>query len=74
MMDREKKDELPKMQVGFINFICMPLYEVRFYKIHCNCFQECFVPKTSVSFVSLLFGSRKTQNEELCGADTSENF
>lgn len=28
MMDRKKKDELPKMQVGFINFICMPLYEV----------------------------------------------
>ena len=27
-MDRRKKDELPKMQVGFIDFICMPLYEV----------------------------------------------
>ncbi|KAB7497831.1 Cone cGMP-specific 3',5'-cyclic phosphodiesterase subunit alpha', partial [Armadillidium nasatum] len=27
MMDREKKDELPKMQVGFINFICLPLYK-----------------------------------------------
>lgn len=25
-MDRRKKDELPSMQVGFINFICMPLY------------------------------------------------
>lgn len=27
-MDREKKDELPKMQVGFINYICLPLYKV----------------------------------------------
>lgn len=27
-MDRRKKDELPKMQVGFIDFVCMPLYEV----------------------------------------------
>ncbi len=28
MMDRKKKDELPKMQVGFIDFVCMPVYEV----------------------------------------------
>lgn len=28
MMDRERKDELPKMQVGFIDVICMPLYKV----------------------------------------------
>lgn len=28
-MDRKKKNELPKMQVGFIDFICMPLYQVR---------------------------------------------
>lgn len=27
MMDREKKDELPKMQVGFINCICLPVYK-----------------------------------------------
>ncbi|XP_037793499.1 LOW QUALITY PROTEIN: cGMP-specific 3',5'-cyclic phosphodiesterase-like [Penaeus monodon] len=27
MMDREKKDELPKMQVGFITSICLPLYK-----------------------------------------------
>ena len=27
-MDRKKKDELPKMQVGFIDFICLPLYQV----------------------------------------------
>ncbi len=28
MMDRRKKDELPKMQVGFINGICLSLYKV----------------------------------------------
>lgn len=28
-MDRKKKDDLPKMQVGFIDFICMPVYKVR---------------------------------------------
>ncbi|XP_063239936.1 cGMP-specific 3',5'-cyclic phosphodiesterase [Bacillus rossius redtenbacheri] len=28
MMDRERKDELPQMQVGFIDFICLPLYKV----------------------------------------------
>jgi len=28
MMDRKKKDELPKMQVGFIDFVCMPLYKI----------------------------------------------
>ena len=28
MMDRKKKRELPKMQVGFIDFICLPLYQV----------------------------------------------
>lgn len=27
-MDRKKKDDLPKMQVGFIDFICMPVYKV----------------------------------------------
>ncbi|XP_067007873.1 cGMP-specific 3',5'-cyclic phosphodiesterase [Anabrus simplex] len=28
MMDRERKDELPKMQVEFIDIICLPLYKV----------------------------------------------
>ncbi|XP_072177663.1 cGMP-specific 3',5'-cyclic phosphodiesterase-like isoform X4 [Diadema setosum] len=28
MMDRKKKDELPKMQVGFIDGICMPVYKM----------------------------------------------
>lgn len=29
MMDRGKKDELPQMQVGFIDAVCLPLYKVR---------------------------------------------
>ncbi|XP_014216594.1 cGMP-specific 3',5'-cyclic phosphodiesterase isoform X2 [Copidosoma floridanum] len=28
MMDRERRDELPQMQVGFIDVICLPLYKV----------------------------------------------
>lgn len=28
MMDRERRDELPQMQVGFIEAICLPLYKV----------------------------------------------
>ena len=28
MMDRAKKDKLPKMQVGFIDSICLPIYQV----------------------------------------------
>eukprot|EP01135_Chromosphaera_perkinsii_P007047 Nk52_evm26s675 gene=Nk52_evmTU26s675 len=27
MMDREKQNELPKLQIGFIDFICRPLYK-----------------------------------------------
>lgn len=27
-MDRRKKDELPQMQVGFIDAVCLPLYKV----------------------------------------------
>ncbi|KAK2193573.1 hypothetical protein NP493_11g02015 [Ridgeia piscesae] len=27
MMDRQKKDELPSMQVGFIDSICLPVYK-----------------------------------------------
>ena len=36
MMDRKKKDELPKMQVGFIDFICMPVYKVRRTRVSFN--------------------------------------
>ncbi|KAI1303641.1 Dual 3',5'-cyclic-AMP and -GMP phosphodiesterase 11 [Halotydeus destructor] len=33
MMDRNKKDELPKMQVSFIDAICAPIYEA-FWKLY----------------------------------------
>lgn len=29
-MDREKQDELPKLQLGWIDGICLPLYKVRY--------------------------------------------
>jgi dual 3',5'-cyclic-AMP and -GMP phosphodiesterase 11 len=29
IMNREKEDQLPTMQVGFIDSICLPIYEVR---------------------------------------------
>ena len=28
LMDREKKDELPSLQTGWIDGICLPLYQV----------------------------------------------
>lgn len=28
IMNREKEDQLPQMQVGFIDSICLPIYEV----------------------------------------------
>jgi dual 3',5'-cyclic-AMP and -GMP phosphodiesterase 11 len=28
IMNREKEDQIPMMQVGFIDSICMPIYEV----------------------------------------------
>ena len=33
MMDRQKEDELPRMQVGFIDGICLPLYK-ELYELH----------------------------------------
>ena len=30
MMDRSQKKNLPKMQVGFIDHICLPLYQLLF--------------------------------------------
>lgn len=32
IMNREKEDQLPQMQVGFIDSICLPIYEVN---LHC---------------------------------------
>jgi dual 3',5'-cyclic-AMP and -GMP phosphodiesterase 11 len=33
IMNREKEDQLPMMQVGFIDSICLPIYEV----VHLRC-------------------------------------
>lgn len=32
LMNREKKNKIPSMQVGFIDAICLQLYEVRCLK------------------------------------------
>jgi len=34
VMDREKSSELPRMQIGFIDFVCMPVYEVSVWTAH----------------------------------------
>jgi hypothetical protein len=31
IMNREKEDQRPLMQVGFIDSICLPIYEVLFF-------------------------------------------
>ena len=33
MMDRDEQHNLPKMQIGFIDSICLPLYKVSFPKL-----------------------------------------
>ena len=33
MMDRNKADELPKLQVGFIDFVCTFVYKVGFLRV-----------------------------------------
>lgn len=35
-MNREKEDQLPMMQVGFIDSICLPIYEVSFGIFDCG--------------------------------------
>lgn len=51
MMDREKKDELPKMQLSFIDEICLPLYKVG---IHFrNCIINCLANLSSTKFMHM---------------------
>lgn len=33
MMDRNFSHKLPSMQIGFINSICLPLYEVQYNEL-----------------------------------------
>lgn len=35
MMDRNKAAELPKLQVGFIDFVCTFVYKVRIRRVIC---------------------------------------
>ena len=41
MMDRDKKDKLPMMQVGFIDSICMPVYKVRYENTYFYSVYQC---------------------------------
>lgn len=46
MMNREKKDQLPAMQVGFIDSICLPVYDV-----------SLLISFSSLDFISVAFDS-----------------
>lgn len=41
IMNREKEDQLPMMQVGFIDSICLPIYEVSFNLDKRSEFKQC---------------------------------
>uniref|UniRef100_A0A452ICK3 PDEase domain-containing protein n=1 Tax=Gopherus agassizii TaxID=38772 RepID=A0A452ICK3_9SAUR len=36
IFDRNRKDELPRLQLEWIDSICMPLYQVFFYFYNCR--------------------------------------
>ena len=63
MMDRAKKDELPQMQVGFIDSVCLPLYKVNFEDIHfINVHVKSILTRTSSHAV--LLEQRKCLNKK----------
>lgn len=45
MMDRNHADELPKMQCGFIDFVCSFVYKVPRYKLFKNADMICIFSK-----------------------------
>lgn len=45
MMDRNHADELPKMQCGFIDFVCSFVYKVPRYKLFTNANMICIFSK-----------------------------
>lgn len=69
-MDREKKDELPQMQVEFIDVICLPLYKVmsRYIYIlfaicgYCICH---LIPTSSEKRERFIFVKKKKTNSNL---------
>ena len=61
MMDRKKKDDLPKMQVGFIDAICLPIYKVRKYPKRCFCMYACVEEILSQTRISS--GSRRVNDK-----------
>lgn len=50
-MNREKEDQLPMMQVGFIDSICLPIYEV----------SELYPIKSSINWITVIIVDRYIQ-------------
>lgn len=53
IMNREKQDQLPLMQVGFIDSICLPIYEVSVFYIGRSNFGRLNSSQFNVRFFSL---------------------
>ncbi len=58
-MDREKKDELPMMQVNFIDSICLPLYKVQYSTCTTSCDAKCERGKKRYANPSLFSGPER---------------
>lgn len=62
IMDRERVDELPKMQVNFIDYICLPVYKV------------CMTWSVDVILIAIQRQSVALRELELAGAIVSRLF
>lgn len=63
MMDRDQQDNLPSMQIGFIDSICLPLYKVIFLKINYAINNNCAHLKKKSIILGLY---EQKQNNRLC--------
>lgn len=54
-MNREKEDQLPLMQVGFIDSICLPIYEVSLTEKLANTQTSFYIKLESTNFFFLIF-------------------
>lgn len=69
MMDRNKADELPKMQCGFIDFVCSFVYKVKYSSLSIHSFIHNFAQFITLSF--LLSYSFLSDGVSLRNAQTS---
>ncbi|XP_077868875.1 LOW QUALITY PROTEIN: dual 3',5'-cyclic-AMP and -GMP phosphodiesterase 11A-like, partial [Saccoglossus kowalevskii] len=70
MFDRRRKDELPEMQVGFIDSVCVPLYQA-LYKIDSNLRPLYDGVKSNRHQWALLVRRRSTGDSSRSSIDTS---